>query len=119
MYQNEIREMDETELLELLRTNGWEPKDTEYIDCNEVIEIMELEQGRVFESAEDDILDSIMNGNWTYAVEQMMDLSVYPDSLVDYIEDYRYEVFDEAYEWFKLESAVAITELFHRTRKVA
>jgi len=32
----------------------------------------------------------------------------------DYIEDYRFEV----YEFFKLESAVAITELFYKTRKV-
>ncbi len=119
MYQNEIREMDEEELLVLLKKNGWSVEDENFIDADEVIEIMELEQGRVFESAEDDILDSIMNGNWTFAVEQMMDMSVYPDSLVDYIEDYRYEVHGEAYEWFTLESAVAITELFYRTRKVA
>jgi len=26
----------------------------------------------MFESAEDDILDTIMNGNWSYAVEQMI-----------------------------------------------
>ncbi len=118
MYQNQIREMDEQELLELLSSNGWVAEDKDYIDADEVIEIMKLEQGRVFESAEDDILDSICNGNWTYAVEQMLDLSVYPDSLVDYIENYRYEVFDEAYEWFTLESAVAITELFYKTRKI-
>ncbi len=48
----------------------------------------------------------------------MMDLGIYPDSLVDYIEDYRYEVYDEAYDWFTLDSAVAITELFYKTRKL-
>ena len=41
-----------------------------------------------------------MNGNWSYAVEQMLVLSVYPDSLIDYIQDYRYEVYEEAYDWF-------------------
>ena len=91
----------------------------EYIDSNEVIELLEKEDGTIFESAEDDILDTIMNGNWNYAVEQMLEFSIYPDSLIDYIEDYRYEIFDEAYEWFTLESAVAITELFYKTRKVA
>ena len=119
LYKNQIREMDESELLELLRVNDWTLRDADYVDADEVIEIMELEQGTVYESAEDDVLDTIMNGNWTYAVEQMLDLSIYPDSLIDYIQDYRFEVYDEAYEWFTLESAVAITELFYKTRKVA
>jgi hypothetical protein len=119
MYQNQIREMTETELREFIEENKLTLSDPEYLSDDEVIEVYEKEVDRMFESAEDDILDSICNGNWTFAVEQMLDLNVYPDSLVDYINDYRYEVFDEAYEWFTLESAVAITELFYRTRKVA
>jgi hypothetical protein len=119
MYQNQIREMTETELREFVKNNKLTLSDPEYLSDDEVIEVYESEVERMFESAEDDILDTIMNGNWSYAVDQMLDLSVYPDSLVDYIENYRYEVYDEAYDWFTLDSAVAITELFYRTRKVA
>ncbi len=119
MYKNEIYEMDQGELISLVEENNLTLDVTEYLDCDEVIESYEHNHGRVFESAEDDILDSICNGNWTYAVEQMMDMNIYPDSLIDYIEDYRYEIFDDAYEFFKLDSAVAITELFYKTRKVA
>jgi len=118
MYQNEVREMTENELLEFMENNGW--KSTEdFIDAELVIGIYELENGTMFESAEDDILDTICKGNWSYAVEQMDDLNVWPDGLIDYIEDYRYEVYDEAYDWFKLEHAVVITEMFYKTRKVA
>ena len=119
MYKNEINEMDQTELEALVASSGLDIDITEYIDCDEVIEALERNQGTIFESAEDDILDTIMNGNWTCAVEQMDDMNIWPSSLIDYIEDYRYEVYDEAYEWFTLESAVAITELFYKTRKVA
>ncbi len=115
MYRNE---MEQSELAELLNKNEWVTENKDYIDADDVIEIMELESGRVYESAEDDILDTIMNGNWTHAIEQMLDLSVYPDSLIDYIENYRYEVYEDAYDWFKLEHAVAITEMFYKTRKL-
>ena len=118
MYQNQIREMTENELREFIEDNKLILRDLEYLSDDEVIEVYEREVDRMFESAEDDILDSICNGNWSYAVEQMLDLNVYPDSLVDYIEEYRYEVFEEAYVWFTLDSAVAITELFYRARKV-
>ncbi len=117
MYQNEIREMDETELLELMKINAWVPKDENLIDADEVIEVMEYEQGKVFESAEDDILDSIMNGNWSQAAEQMHELYISPHGLVDYVNDYRFEAYDEAYEFFDLESAVSITELYSQVKK--
>ena len=119
MYRNEINEMDQSELLSLVQESALAVDVAEHIDADEVIEALERSQGRMYESAEDDILDTIMNGNWSYAVAQMLDLSVYPDSLIDYIQDYRFEVYEEAYDWFTLESAVAITELFYRTRKVA
>ena len=119
MYQNQVRELTENELREFIEENKLILRDPEYLSDDEVIEVYEKEVDHMFESAEDDILDTICNGNWSYAVEQMLDMNVYPDSLVDYINDYRYEVFEEAYEWFTLESAVAITELFYRSRKVA
>ena len=117
MYKNEIREMTESELLEFMKNNGWTAED-DFIDADLVIDIYELEQGTMFESAEDDVLDTIMNGNWTFAVKQMDDMNIYPSGLIDYIEDYRFEVYPEAYEWFKLEHGVRITELFYQTRKV-
>ena len=117
MYQNEIREMSEVELLELLSSNGWSVENPEYVDADEVIEIMQLEQGTVFESAEDDILDTIMNGNWTQAVEQMLENYITPHGLVDYVNDYRFEEFEDAYRFFNLESAVSITELYSQMRR--
>ncbi len=74
-------------------------------------------ENNLYESAEDDILDSIMNGNWTQAVEQMFENHIHPHGLVDYVEDYRFEQYDEAYEFFNLESAVSITELYNQMRK--
>ena len=117
MYQNEIREMDEAELLEVVESHRLALDDENFIDADEVIELLEHEIGKVFESAEDDILDSIMNGNWTQAVEQMFWNHIHPHGLVDYVNDYRFEVYDEAYEWFDLESAVSITELYNQMRK--
>ena len=119
MYKNEIYEMDQMELLFLVGEHDLDIDITKDLDCDEVIEALEYSQGKVYESAEDDIVDSIYNGNWTYAVEQMDDMNIYPSGLVDYIEDYRFEIGDEAYEWFNLTHASSITELFYQTRKVA
>lgn len=111
MYKNEIREMNEAELIELIAENNLT---IDYVDSDEVIELLEYEKGTIFECIEDDILDSIMNGNWTDAAKQMHEEYITPNGLVDYINDYRFEEYDEAYEWFNLDSAVAITELYYR-----
>ncbi|WP_373033817.1 hypothetical protein [Sulfurovum sp.] len=117
MYQNEIREMDEAELMEVVESHKLTLDDENFIDADEVIELLEHEIGKIFESAEDDILDSIMNGNWAQAVEQMFQNHIHPHGLVDYINDYRFEQYDGAYEFFTLESAVSITELYNQMRK--
>ena len=89
------------------------------LDPDEIIELLEDIIGRLYGCAEDDILDSIYNGNWTAAAREMVAQHIEPSRLIDYIEDYRFEVDPDAYDWFSLESAVAITELYHQERYVA
>ena len=114
MYQNEIREMSETELQKLISDNNLTIEDTDFIDADEIIELLEQEIGTIFECVEDDILDSIMNGNWTDAAEQMKENYITPHGLVDFVNDYRYEQYEEAYEFFDLSSVATITELYYR-----
>lgn len=114
MYKNEIRELDEAELLALISEHSLSIEDEEFIDCEEVIELLEQENGTIFECIEDDILDTIMNGNWTDAANQMHEGYITPHGLIDYVNDYRYEQYEEAYEWFDLSSAATITELYYR-----
>ena len=119
LYRNEIQMMNDTELLELIAKNALKVETTDYIDTDEVIEALELTEGTIYECAEDEILDSIYNGNWTQAAHQMLELYVTPNGLVDYIEDYRFENCAEAYEFFDLSSAVCITQLYEEARRVA
>ena len=114
LYRNEIQMMNDTELLELIAINALKVETTDYIDTDEVIEALELTEGTIFECAEDEILDSIYNGNWTQAAKMMWDKFISPNALIDYINDYRFEQCAEAYEWFDLSSAVSITELYHQ-----
>ena len=118
LYRNEILEMDEGELLQLAAEHKLELDDPDYIDADEIIEQLEESTGKLFDSAEDDILDTICNGNWNDGAKQMLEQHVTPDSLVDYINDFRYEQYEEAYEWFDLSSAVAITDVYHMVKKM-
>ena len=119
LYKNQIHEMNENELTHLAMSKSIELEDSEYVDPDEIIELIEDREGTIFESPEDDILDSIYNGNWSYAVEQMHDMNIYPDGLIDYIEDYRFEVNPDAYDWFTLEHAVNITQLYYQLQRIA
>ncbi len=111
IYRNEIHEMEDIELLELIAKYALKVNTTDYIDVDEIIEALEYTEGTIYESVEDDILDSIHNGNWTEASKMMWSKFISPNALIDYINDYRFEQYDEAYEWFNLSSAVSITEL--------
>ncbi len=116
-YRTEIETASRRELIELIE---------EYalgIDYHEEPDLYELREytmdkleseNNLYECVEDDILDTINNGNWTDAAKQMHENYITPNALVDYINDYRYEQYDEAYEFFTLDSAVSITELYHR-----
>jgi type I site-specific restriction-modification system R (restriction) subunit len=116
MYKNEIRMMNERELQELVNDYQLIFEDPGMIDAEEIIELLEDHQGYIPESVEEDILNSIYNGNWTDAVEQMLESNITPNSLVDYIEDYRFEVCPGSYEWFTLEHAVSLTSLYGEVR---
>ena len=119
LYRNEINEMDGVELLALADRYNLVLEDRESVDADEVIDLIEYYDCRVYESVEDDILDSIRNGNWTDAAKQMLESHITPNALIDYINDYRFEHYEEAYGWFDLSSAVSITELYHETRRVS
>ena len=119
VYRNEIHEMTDEELMELLDENNIVTAlEIGEVDADDVIDLIEAEHGVIYESAEDDILDSIYNGNWSQAAEQMLEVHITPSGLVDYISDYRFEQYEEAYEFFDLSSAVCITQLYETQRRV-
>jgi len=117
LYRDEINMMDEEELWKVLKTKKIDCE-FEVLDSDDVIELLEHHEGKVYESIEDDILDSIFNGNWTDGAKQMVENNITPNALIDYINDYRFENIQEAYEWFDLSSAVAITQLYEQKRGV-
>jgi hypothetical protein len=118
-YRTEIETASRLELIELIESYalGIDYYSENLYELREyTLDALERENN-LFESAEDDILDTIMNGNWTDAAKQMHENYITPHGLVDYVNDYRYEEFDSAYEFFDLESAVSITELYNQMRK--
>ena len=116
-YRTEIETANRRELMEIIEAYAL---GIDYYEVDDTYELREytmdkLEaENNLYECVEDDILNTIMNGNWTDAAQMMHENYISPNGLVDYINDYRYEEFDEAYEFFTLDSAVAITELYHR-----
>ena len=115
LYRDAINMMGEEELWAVLKSKKIDCE-IEELNSDDVIELLEYHEGKVYESVEDDILDSIFNGNWTQGAKQMVRNHVSPNALVDYIEDYRFENIQEAYDWFDLSSAVAITQLYQQER---
>lgn len=120
IYRNDIQEMEQIELMEVIALHALtvESDDEGWIDADDVIEALEQVEGTVYECVEADILDSIYNGNWTEAAKMMLDKFISPSTLVEYIEDYRYTEYEEAYEFFDLSSAVVITQLYEEQRRV-
>jgi len=121
IYTNEIYEMDITELLEALENyNVVTALEEDELEPEGVIELIQQEQGFLFTCIEDDILDSIYNGNWSDAVEQMMDTDtgyMFPSQIADYIEDQRFEVDESCFEWFNLGSMSALCDTFYSKRE--
>ena len=119
-YRTEIETASRRELIELIETCAL---GIDYHEEPDVCELREFvmdkleSENSLYLCAEDDVLDSIMNGNWTQAVEQMLEVYITPNGLVDYINDYRFEEYEDAYEFFDLSSAVSITELYNQMRK--
>ena len=115
LYKDEINNMGKEQLWEVLKSKKIDCE-LKQLDSDDVIELLEYHEGKVYESVEDDILDTIFNGNWTDGAKQMVQNHITPNALVDYIENYRFENIQEAYEWFDLSSAVAITQLYLQAR---
>lgn len=121
LYRNDIYEMDSDELLEALNNyNIVTAMETDELQPEDVIELIEAEQGFLFMCVEDDILDTIRNGNWTNAVEQMMDTNtgyMFPSQIADYISDERFCGDPDAFEWFDLGSMSALCDVFYSARE--
>jgi len=117
LYRDEIYMMDEEQLWAVLKAKKIDCE-REVLDSDDVIVLLEYHEGIVYESIEDDILNSIYNGNWTDGAKQMVKNYITPNALIDYIDNYRFENIQEAYEWFDLSSAVAITQLYEQKRGV-
>lgn len=121
-YRTEIEEATRKELIELIESYAlgidYHVEDDLYELREYVLDAL-ADENNLFECIEDDILDSIMNGNWTDAAKQMYDNHITPHALVDYVQDYRFEQYDDAYEHFDLDSAVSITELYYQVRSAA
>ena len=116
-YRTEIEGANRRELIEVIEAYALGIDYYEVADTYELREytLDKLEaENNLYECAEDDILDTINNGNWTDAAKQMHENYITPHGLVDYVNDYRYEQYDEAYEHFDLSSAATITELYYR-----
>ena len=119
LYRNDIYEMDSDELMEALENyNVITALEADDLAAEDVIELIEAEQGHLYLCEEDDILDTIYNGNWTSAVEQMMDSGyMFPSQIADYVEDQRYEIDDSCFEWFDLGSMSALCDVFYSARE--
>ena len=121
LYRNDIYEMDSDELMEALENyNVITALEVDELEPEDVIELIEAEQGHLYLCEEDDILDTIYNGNWTSAVEQMMDTDtgyMFPSQIADYIADERYCSDSDAFEWFDLRSMSALCDVFYSARE--
>ena len=121
LYRNDIYEMDSDELMEALENyNIVTALEADELEPEEVIELIEVEHGHLFMRVEDDILDTIYNGNWTDAVEQMMDTStgyMFPSQIADYIEDVRFEEDPDTFGWFELSHMSALCDVFYSARE--
>ena len=119
LYKNTILEMEQAELLTLVTTHTLKLDDPDFLDPDEIIELLEDKDGRMFDSPEDDVLNTIYYGNWNGGAKQMLNNCITPDSLVDYINDFRYDKNEEGYEFFDLSSAVAITDVYHMQKALS
>jgi len=102
MYRNEINEATKVELINEIKSNSYdvEYKDIELEELRESL-IEELESnGDWIETIEDDILDSICNGNWNEGAKLMLEESISIFNLIDFVEEISEELGYNVYSWF-------------------
>jgi len=114
-YRDTLNEATLDELTELISMEYpdldlIDPEDEDTIRA-ELIEHLE-DRGDWIDTAEEDALDSVYNGNWTEGAQIMKDNYISITNLIDYIEAKEDEGAD--YDWFDRGSAVALNSELDR-----
>jgi len=117
LYRKDLYNMSQDKLKEIIVLNDLSIDIENYIQADEVIEKYEDNISTIFETIEDDILDDVYNGNWTDGTNKMLKNFINPNELMNYIEELREEQGDEAYSFFTLSSASALTSLYYQQRE--
>ena len=108
MYRDDINNIEtKQEVLDLIEEEG-------ITDLDLTIELDELKESLIealedngywIETAQDDILDSVYNGNWNEGAKIMLDEHISIYNLIDFIEESELD-----YEWFDLTHVASLME---------
>lgn len=113
LYRNDIYGLNEDARIDLLEEHGIKAPNS--LESYEAFELIEEQGIALFDSLEDDILDSLYNGNWSYGAEQMLEEHINPQDIANYIEEAREEI-EEAYSWFDLSHMTALCSVYYSAR---
>jgi len=113
MYRADINKLDKLELLALIDNEGFTnllditAEHTEDETREALVEALQ-DHGEWIEDVYQDILDSLVNGNWNEGGKLMLEEYITPTELVNYIEDYNEEVGYNMYQWFDMHSVIGL-----------
>jgi len=113
MYRDEINKLNKLELIDLIEyealTNLLDitADHTEDETRDKLVEALQ-DHGEWIENVYQDILDSLVNGNWNEGGKLMLEEYITPNELVDYINDYNEEMGYNMYQWFDMHSVIGI-----------
>ena len=110
MYRDQIMNMDIEDFETLIA--GYDIN--QEVGKEDLCNFIEEREG-LFDTAYDDILDSIYNGNWTEGAEIMLREHIHPNNLIDWLEEQREDI-QEYYSFFGLSHAVAMAEEYRTVR---
>ena len=111
MYRDDINNIEtKQEVLDLIEEENL----TNWLDLDEDIELDDIkplliealeDNGYWIETAQDDILDSVYNGNWNEGAKIMLDEHISIYNLIEFIEESELD-----YEWFDLTQLASLME---------
>ncbi len=109
MYRDTINNMTDDQLDRLREQNDI----NQTADVYEIADILGL-----FECAEDDILDTFINGGYTMGAEQMLEHDINPNRLVNWLLDQREEYGEVYYTDIDLSAVVSIVGRYNEVRNL-
>ena len=115
-YRQTIETATVAQLRELIEHHSMDNPELDEYAIMDVEELREgiytnlEEDGLWLETVEEDILDSIANGNWNDAGKQMNKEFITVYNLIDFIEEYNEMVGYRAFEWFDLTSVASLCD---------